>query len=81
MKVKFHYYKGTYNIKYVTIKVTKKVKKTTITKFKTAYTKIKADIGYKAFNGELSKGSHLLFYGNAFGYDFSHYVAKKHNFI
>ncbi len=81
MKVKFHYYKGTYNIKYVSIKVTKKVKKTIITKFKTTYTKVKAEIGYKASNGELSKGSHLLFYGNTFGYDFTHYVASKHNFI
>ena len=80
MKVKFHYYKGTNNIKYVTIKVTKKVKQTTITKFKTTYTKVKADIGYKATNGELSKGSHLLFYGNTFGYEFTNYVATKQNF-
>lgn len=81
MKVKFHFYKGTDIIKYATIKVTKKVKKTTITKFKTTYTKVKAEIGYTPFNGQLSKGSHLFFYGNTFGYDFTHYVASKHNFI
>jgi len=80
MKVKFHYYKGTSNIKYVTIKITKKVKKVTITKFKTGYTKVKAEIGYANHNGELSKGYHLFFYGNTFGYDFSHYVVSKHNF-
>lgn len=80
MKVKFHYYKGTDTIKYASIKITKKVKQTKITKFKTVYTKIKAEIGYAATNGELSKGTHLLFYGNIFGYDFSHYVASKHNF-
>ena len=80
MNVKFHYYKGTRNIKYATIKVTKKVKQTIITKFKTDYTKIKADIGYKATNGELSKGTHLLFYGNTLGYEFGNFVATKYNF-
>ncbi|WP_296874664.1 hypothetical protein [uncultured Methanobrevibacter sp.] len=80
MKVKFHYYKGTNTIKYATIKVTKKVKQTKIIKFKTVYTKVKAEIGYAAHNGQLSKGNHLFFIGNIFGYDFTHYVASKHNF-
>lgn len=80
VNVYFHFYKGTNNIKYATIKVTKKVKQTTITKFKTTYTKVKADISYQATNGQLSKGSHLLFYGNTFGYEFSNFVATKQNF-
>ena len=80
VNINFHFYKGTKNIKYATIKVTKKVKQTTITKFKTAYTKVKADICYQSTNGQLSKGSHLFFYGNTFGYDFSNYVATKQNF-
>ena len=81
MKVKYHFYKGTNNIKYATIKVTKKVKQVKIVKFKTGYTKVRADIMYTPHNGELSKGSHLLFYGNVWGYDFTNYVASKHNFI
>ena len=80
VNVYFTCYKGTNEIKYATIKVTKKVKQTTITKFKTAYTKVKADICYQSTNGQLSKGSHLFFYGNTFGYDFSNYVATKQNF-
>ena len=81
MKVKPQFYKGTRNIKYVTIKVTKKVKQTTITKFKTGYTSIEADIFYKTTNGEFSKGSHLLVYGKVSGLYFSNFVGTKHNFI
>ena len=81
MDVKFHLYEGTDIVKYVTIKVTKKVKQTIITKFKSAgYTKVKAEICYSSHEGQLGKGSHLFFYGKTFGYDFSNYVATKHNF-
>lgn len=81
MKVNFHFYKGTHNIKYATIKITKKVKQVKIIKFKTGYTNIKANIFYTPNNGEFTRGSHLLFYGNTFGKDFSNFVASKHNFI
>ena len=81
MDVKFHFYQGTRNIKYVTIKVTKKVKQVTVTKFKTGYTNVKALIGYAPRDGAVGKGSYLLIYGNALGYEFANYVANKHNFI
>lgn len=81
MDVKFHFYKGTNAIKYATIKVTKKVKQVKITKFKTVYTNIKADIGYSSHDGQVGKGSFLLVYGNIFGYDFTNFVAHKYNFI
>lgn len=81
MNVKFHFYQGTRNIKYVTIKVTKKVKQVTVTKFKTGYTNVKAFIGYAPRDGAVGKGSYLLIYGNALGYEFANYVANKHNFI
>lgn len=81
MDVNFHFYKGTNNIKYATIKVTKKVKQVTLSKFKTDYTNIKADIGYNSHEGQLGKGSYLFFYGKTLGYEFSEYVANKRNII
>ena len=77
----FHFYKGNNNIKYATIRVTKKVKQVTLSKFKTDYTNIKADIGYNSHEGQLGKGSYLFFYGKTLGYEFSEYVANKRNII